>query len=160
MTAPVITPASVGASQLASRFVLQIDTSATETATWVTCFGMFNFAYQPTYNTADNSDFDSDGWGSNLVTSRDWSINASFRDKLYDGAQDPGQAALQAAAEADDIQPAHIRWFDRNGGTEAKEGYAYVQWIPQGGDRNTESTTQVTLNGQGKPTSITNPMTP
>lgn len=149
-------PAAAGTSTLASRFALDVDTGS-GSPTWKTVFGVFNFQPTPAYNVVDNGDFDSDGWGSDLITSRKLTINVSVRDKLYAGTRDTGQAALQAAAEADPPELLHIRWYDRNGGTEAKEGYAYVQWLPQGGDQNAESTTNVVLSVQGKPLAITNP---
>lgn len=158
MTAPtpVLTPSSVGVSQLASRFALQVDTGSSESPTWTTVFGVSNLQPNVDYTMQDNSDYDSDGWGSDFPTQRKWSLALTLRDKLYDDTQDAGQAALQTAA--DGLDQVHVRWFDRNGGAEAYEGYAYVQWQPQGGDVTTEATTNVTLNGQGSRTTISNPV--
>lgn len=148
-------PATPGQSQLASRFALDVETGGTETPDWTTVFGIFNFQPNVEYTMQDNSDYDSDGWGSDFPTQRKWSIAGSLRSKLYNGAQDPGQAALQAAADA--LEQVHVRWYDRHGGDEAYEGYAYVQWQPQGGDVTTEATVNITLNGQGERLTITNP---
>lgn len=157
MPGPVITPTDVGKSQLASKFVLQVDTASSQgSPTWVTVFGVFNFTPPVAYTMQDNSDFDSDGWGSDFPTQRKWSLTASLRDKLYGGAQDPGQAFLQT--QIDVLAQVHVRWFDRKGGTAAFEGWAYGQWDPQGGDVTTESTISVTLNGQGSRTTISNPV--
>ena len=156
MSAPVITPASKGESQLASKYVLQVDTTPGGAPTWLTVFGMSNFTPNIDYTKQDNSDYDSNGWGGQVTTQRMWNAAVTLQDKLYGGAQDPGQAAIQAAA--DNLDDLHVRWFDRNGGPDAKEGYCSVEWKPAGGSVTDLSTTGVTLNGQGEPTVITNPM--
>jgi hypothetical protein len=155
MTYPMA-PATPGTSQAASRYALDVKTGGVFT----TAFGMFNFQENPAPNVADNSDFDSDGYGSDWIPSKKLSLSASFRDKLYDGAQDAGQAALQAAAEADPGDPAQlveVRWYDRSGIGQAKTGFGYVEWQPQGGDQNTESTVNVVIHIQGKPGTAANP---
>ena len=157
MTGPVITPSVVGKSQRASKFALQVDTASSQSnPTWLTVFGVFNFQPNVDYTMQDNSDYDSDSWGSDFPTQRKWNAAVSLRDKLYGGVQDPGQAALQTAA--DGLEQVHVRFFDRKGGAEAYEGWAYVQWQPQGGDVTAESTTNVTLNGQGEREKISNPV--
>lgn len=156
MTAPILQPDSVGVSKLASRYALQVDTGTTpETPEWTTVFGVSNFAPNVDFTTQDNSDFDSDGWASTVVTQRGWTITVTLQDKQYSDAQDPGQAALLQAS--DDLELAHVRYFDRNGGDEAYEGYASVQWNPQGGSATELATIQVVLNGQGAREKVTNP---
>lgn len=158
MTTPVYPqkPAAPGTSQAASRYAIDVKIADEYT----TVFGVFNFQENPSPNVADNSDFDSDGYGSDWIPSKKIAINLSLRDKLYGGAQDAGQAALQAAAEADPGDPdqlVEVRWYDRSGIGDAKTGFAYVEWQPQGGDQNAESTVNVVLHIQGKPGSDDNP---
>ena len=152
-------PASPGTSQAASRMALDVADDQNGGAL-KTVFGMFNFQYNPGATLADNSDFDSGGYGSDAVFQMKPTINASFRSKLYNGVMDAGQAALERAALADPGDPARlieVRWYDRYGRGQAKRGFAEVEWNPQGGGAADEDTVQIVLHIQGKPTTEANP---
>lgn len=151
MTAETLTPT------VNSAWRLDVDTSATETPTWVQVRAANNIS--PTVNNTvqDATDYDAEGWGSDAVTLRKWQIAAGLlRKSAANGSYDPGQEALRAAAEA--LETVHVRWYDRSSALgEAYEGHALVQWAPAGGGAEGLQLVNVTLLGQGVRTVITNP---
>lgn len=156
MSAPVIEPAEKGESQLATRFAVQVkDRDVLE---WTTVFGIESFTASVPKSMTDNSDADSDGWGSDFITQRKQTLALKLKSKLYDGEMDPGQKILLDASEADEIVPIDIRWFERNGGPVAKQSLVYVDYNDDGGNVTSEATATVNLSGQGKPEAIANPM--
>lgn len=156
MTAPAISPAVRGESQLANKWVLQVDTSITVTPSWVSVFGMSAFTPGRSYTSQDNTDFDSDGWASKKQTQRGWSVKGTVQRKRYAGLEDAGQKFLRRAAE--DAVDIHVRYFDRYYGEEAFEGSASPLWEPQGGGATDLESVNFTLDGQGEIIRTTNPL--
>lgn len=137
-----------------------VNTSATEEPTWTQVRAVNSFT--PTVNNTvqDATDYDSEGWGSDAVTLRKWQnamalLRKTDKTKKYD----PGQEALRSAA--DSLELVHVRWYDRSSPTgEAYEGFAQVQWEPQGGGADGLQTVNATLLGQGARIPITHPDAP
>lgn len=140
-----------------SAWRVDVDTSATATPEWTQVRAANNISPGIANTVQDATDYDSEGWGSDAVTLRKWSIAMGLlRKRGTDGAEDPGQAALRQAAE--DLELAHVRWYDRSDpAAEAYDGHALVQWEPAGGDATGLQLVNVTLLGQGQRTSITHP---
>lgn len=161
MTAPIITPAAVGQSTAALAPALQVDLgrgSVVGVGSWATVFGQRSI--KPAQNTGktDNSDADTGRWTSEAVVSLGRMIEAEFERKTYVGAFDAGQEELRAIAESDPPILLHYRMFNRYGLADpSEEGFAVVEWSPQGGGQADTAKTQVVLSVQGKPTKITNP---
>lgn len=147
---------AVGRPTVNSKWRLDVDTSATETPTWTQVKGIQSFTPQVANTVQDATDYDSVGWGADAVTLRKWSNVIVVGRKEYSDAYDTGQEALRTASEALDL--VHIRWYERDvADGEAYEGYALVQWEPQGGDATGLASVNVTLLGQGAREAITNP---
>ena len=151
---------TVGTPTVNTKWRLDIDTSATpDTPEWAQVKGLS--ALQPAVNPTvqDATDYDSVGWGADAVTLRKWQVTGTAMRKRYSDAYDPGQEALRAAA--DDLSLVHVRFYERDADGaaladgEAYEGYALVQWEPQGGDATALSTVNFTLLGQGQRTATT-----
>jgi hypothetical protein len=71
---------------------------------------------------------------------------------------DPGQEALRAAAAAfGDDGVAYVRIYDRDGGAEAWELYAEVEWAAEGGSTSDIEKVTVTLTDKATLTEIDNP---
>lgn len=141
-----------------SAWRLDVDTATDPgTPTWTQVRAMNSFAAPVNYTTQDASDFDTGDWGSDAVTQRKWQATATLLRKVNTaGAHDPGQEALRA--HADDVTLAHVRFYDRSSTSgEAYEGYAIVQWAPQGGAGTALQAVNVTLLGQGARTRIAHP---
>lgn len=150
-------------STLARKFRVDVDTSATAAPAWLQVRAVQTF--KPTINNTmvDDADMDSDGWGSDAKTGMKWALELGLLRKvgLTSGSYDPGQEAIRAAA--DDFGPdavVHVRWYDRNGGPEAYEGYAQVGWSPNGGGPTALDIVAVTLSGNGARKPIANPTAP
>jgi len=147
-------------STLARKWKLDVDTSvAQDGSAWTNVRAVLDLQPSITPTMQDDSDYDSDGWGSDVKTMLKWSNVVKLGRKVAAGyVEDPGQAAIHVAHDqfgADGV--VHVRWYDRNGGTEAYEGFAQVQWSEDGGDAAALSTVSVTLTGQGARLTITNP---
>ena len=157
-----------GTPTVNTKWRLDIDTDDTGTTpAWLQVKGLS--ALQPAVNNTvqDATDYDSVGWGADAVTLRKWQVTGTCMRKRYDdagtAAYDAGQEALRAAA--DDLALVHCRFYERGADGaaltdgEAYEGYALVQWEPQGGDATALSTVNFTLLGQGErtPTTVTTP---
>lgn len=146
---------------LARKWVLQIDTTPLTTASWVQVKGLAGFQPKLDSTMQDDSDYDSDGWQSQAKTAMAWSLEAKLVRKYTFGdpaSYDVGQEVIRAAADAfGSGATVHVRWYDREGGPEAFEGYAQVAWAPDGGDTTALETVTATLTGQGERTAIANP---
>lgn len=147
-------------SALARKFKVDIDTSLTSTPVWTQVRGIGELKPSIDSTLQDDSDYDSDGWGSQAKTAMSWALELKLVRKLgvTSSNYDPGQEKIRAAADAfggDSI--VHVRWYDRNGGPEAYEGHAVVTWAPEGGDAKALDTVTATLNGQGARLLINNP---
>ncbi len=161
----VTTKVPLGAATLNRKWYLDVDVSATETPTWVGVFGIKEFQPALAQTMQDDSDFDSDGYGSDTITQQKWSCTGKVNRKATATAPDeydPGQERLRLAGqEVGSDNRVHIRFYEVNGAggpqIEAYEGYASVSWNPDGGDQTVLSTVAFVLNGQGKRTAIAHP---
>lgn len=152
-------------SLLAKDWALEVDTRA-PTGTeplWTRVNGLTSFTETTDDNTEDDGDFDSDGWGSTVVTQRTWSIEAEGRRKRTDAATfapDPGQEAIRKAGRVVGFAAnIRVRWYRRDGSPDAYEGTATVSGFTKGGAVTDLEPFNFTLNGQGIPVEITNPAT-
>lgn len=149
---------TVGTPTTNKTWRLDVDLDTTGyTGNWAQVKGLNNLAPALENSVEDATDYDDDMWGSDAVTGRKWRLTGSALRKLYASAYDAGQEALRAAADA--LSLVHVRWYERQGGGdgEAYEGYALVQWEPQGGSPTGLSQVNITLLGQGARTVIANP---
>ncbi len=147
-------------STLARKFKLEVNTGTSDSPIWtqVRAIREFTPASDPTME--DDGDYDNDGWGSSVKTMATWSVTVALGRKVgvNSGNYDPGQEYLRVRDdEFGSTSVVEIRWFDRNGGPEAYQGYASVAWSPGGGGPSALDTATVTLSGQGRRNRITNP---
>lgn len=146
---------------LARKFKLEVDSSAAKDGTGYIPVRAINDLQPAIADTlVDDSDYEDDGWGSDFKTGLKWSLVAKVTRKIgiNSSSLDPGQEVLMAAHDqfgSDGL--VRVRWYDRNGGDEAYEGYANVGWAPDGGPNTALSTGTFTLSGSGKRNKIANP---
>lgn len=161
---PATTKVPLGAVTYVHKWYIDVNTGAYGAPTWTGIFGITDFkpAVDPT--TKDDSDFDSVGWGSDVVSSRKWKNELKLVRKAQDAAPtayDPGQEALRAASLLlGSGNRVDIRWYEMTGGgpkVEAYRGYASVTWTPEGGPVDEIEKVACTLNGSGAMTAITHP---
>lgn len=73
-------------SLLAKDWGLEVDTRApgAPAPVWTRVNGLTSFKESSDDNTEDDGDFDSDGWGSSVVTQQTWTIEAEGKRKRTD----------------------------------------------------------------------------
>lgn len=164
---PATTKAPLGATTTNRKWYLDVDTSSTATPTWTGVFGIQEFKDNWNTSLQDDSDFDSNGWKSQMNTANDFALEIKIRRAVQAAlatAYDPGQEKLRLASRSVGMENVvHIRWYEMepNGPrVEAYEGYVAVGYAPDGGGMDALSTAVITLTGRGKPTLITHPATP
>jgi hypothetical protein len=148
---------STGTPTANSKWRVDVDLDlANFTGNWAQLRGMSNFVPGKNDTVTDTTDYDTDGWGSDAVMQQKHANTCTVRRNKYAGSYDPAQEILRGAADAVN-QLVHIRWYERVVGGEAYEGYALVQWAPQGGDAPGLSEVNVTFLGQSARVAIANP---
>lgn len=164
-TVPDKTP--LGASTTNRKWNVDLDVSATETAEWVALCGITEFTPGVEGSLQDDSDFDGEGWGSEVNSLNKWSNTGKLRRGVQPGSEPPvydeGQEVLRlAAAETGLANVVHCRWYEmepEGPRVEAYEGYAAVTWSEDGGGVEALSFVSFTLTGRGKRNPITHPAT-
>ncbi|MFB4320672.1 phage tail tube protein [Actinomadura sp. 21ATH] len=147
-------------STLARRWILEVNTGTVSSPVWTRVRAIGELKPTQENNMEDDSDYDSDGWASNTKTQMSWEIETKILRKkgVESGNHDPGQEALRAKADQFGAAgTAHVRWYDREGGPEAYQGFGSVSWEPEGGDAKDLEAVTVKITGNGKRTVITNP---
>ena len=154
----------LGAPTHSKKWYVDVNDGTEEAPDWVPVNGINNFRQVVSPITKDNSSYASEGWGSNVVTKLNWSLEfKAWRnvDPADAEAYDDGQEILRAAADVLGITGRRqVRWYEMEEDgprVEAYDGWVSVEWKPDGGsDEDIESVT-VTLQGQGKRNAITHP---
>lgn len=162
MAAPARVP--LGAPTGNSKWWLDVNTGTSGAPVWVGVHGISEFEATTDPNLEDDSDFDSQGWGSKAKTGDAWMLNATLQRKTTEAdpeEYDPGQEFLRAAGGAmGTSNVVEVRWYemtDDGPRVESYRGKASVTWKPQGGARTALSTVALTLSGRGARVSITHP---
>jgi hypothetical protein len=147
-------------STLARKWQLDVNTGTSDAPVWVQVRAISELTPSSDPTMEDDSDYDSNGWGSSVKTMQTWSLAATLGRKVgvESANHDPGQEFIRSRdPEFGSASTVQVRWYDRQGGPEAYTGYASVQWSEAGGSASALSTASLTLSGQGKRTSIVNP---
>lgn len=147
-------------STLARKFRVEVNTGTTAAPVWTPVRAVMDFKPAVDTNLEDDSDYDGDGWASSVKTQLSWSLEAKLGRKIgfSSGIYDPGQEALRTAStEFGTGGTVEVRWYDRNGGPEAYQGFATVSWEPEGGDTKALDMATAKLTGSGKRRDIANP---
>lgn len=160
-----VTPrVALGATTTNRKWYLDIDTSATSTPAWTGVFGITEFKAAIEGSLQDDSDFDSNGWKSQINTANQWSIELKVKRatiKTTPTSYDPGQEKLRIAGAATGLENVvHVRWYEMEANgprVEAYEGTASVTWSPDGGNMEALDFVSVTLTGNGARLDITHP---
>lgn len=147
-------------STLARDKRVDVNTGTTEAPVWTQVRAVTTMQETITPTMQDDSDYDSNGWGSSAKTMLAWGLTMTVARKIgvESGNYDPGQEKIRAAHDkfgADGV--VQIRSYNRDGSGPGKQGYAHVGWEPQGGGPDALETVNVTLTGQGERVEIPNP---
>ncbi|GAA5056461.1 phage tail tube protein [Streptomyces similanensis] len=160
MTTPA--PPAETETALARRYRVDIDTG-TGTTTWAWLPGIKEFAPKVDQTTQPTTTYDDEGWGDEDATEYKWSAEITMLHRCHPETKqfNAAQEALRlASSNFGTGSKVHVRWYDREGRPEAFEGYALVQWEPDGTATDDLDSVKVTLKGKGKRIPITNPLAP
>lgn len=154
--------APLGASTLNRKWYLDVNTGTTETPTWTGVFGITEFKGNVEGSLQDDSDFDSNGWKSQVNTANTWMIEGKCRRGIKAGTPntyDAGQEVLRIAGGlTGESNIVEVRWYEVGDvEVEAYKGFASVTWSEDGGNMEAVSMVSFTLNGRGLRESITHP---
>jgi hypothetical protein len=145
---------------LARKWKLDVNTGTVAVPVWTPVRAIGELKPNQENNLEDDSDYDSDGWSSNTKTQMSWELEATVLRKVgvTSGNYDPGQEKLRSQSDQfGSGGTAHVRWYDRDGGPEAYEGFGSVSWEPEGGDAKDLEKVTVKISGNGKRNPIANP---
>lgn len=164
MAATTKTP--LGASTTNRKWYLDVDTSAAPhtTPVWIGVFGITDFTPGLDNTLQDDSDYDSEGYKSQVKTASQWTVGGTVKravTKADPEDYDPGQEVLRLAGDENGVaNSVHIRWYEMEEDgprAEAYEGIGAVSWSPNGGGMDALSSAGFTITGQGKRIPITHP---
>lgn len=148
-------------STLARKFKVEVlaGTEDPAAAEWIPLRGIQELTTAKEDNLEDDSDYDSDGWTSQVRTGQSWSLEIKALRKMgADKTYDPGQEIVRKASDQFGIEgTVLVRWFNRDGGDEAYSGRAQAGFTDDGGSTTDLSTATLTLTGTGKRETIANP---
>lgn len=137
---------------IVSDFILEVAAydDGTTPATFTRVRGITNFTPPAiTKNLEDDSDFDSEGWGSQFATGLSHAGSGTVKRARATLTEDPGQAILRAAGSglAEDGF-VHFRVTKRGGG-QGVQGIADATFTEGGGARTDMTTAEFSLAGRG-----------
>lgn len=139
----------VEVTALARRYRTDVNMGTFEVPVWTLLPGVVEFSppVEPVNQT--DTDYESDGWKGNTKTAQEWSIELKLSHKMDTVGNELNAVHqyLKGASRnfgAESI--VHLRYYDRNGTTDAQEGYAIVTWAPEGGDMEQLDQVTVTFN--------------
>lgn len=159
---PATTKTPLGASTLVRKWYLDVSTDGG--TTWIGVFGITEFTPGVEGSMQDDSDFDGEGWLSEINSANRWKNEGKVRRGTLASeptSYDPGQEALRlAGAKTGVANVIDCRWYEMEPGgprVEAYQGKAAVAWTPDGGNTEALDTVSFTLSGRGKRETIAHP---
>jgi hypothetical protein len=142
-------------TSLARRFKVDVSPDG---STWTPLLGINDFNPQVTPTTQDANDYDTDGWGRKEITLLEWSLDVKANRKMTASAFDPGQELCRGAqGNFGSAARLQVRWYDRNGGTEAYSGTALVEYNQSKTGVTDIEEVEIKFTGDGPRTLIPNP---
>lgn len=149
-------------SLLARDYAVQVNTGTEESPEWVFVRGLSQVTPSAEPVTQDDGDIDARGYGSQLATGLNFSMQLEGVRKgagdETDFTPDPGQEFLRLkGAEVGYRNIAQVRYWRTDSDPEAREFSASVSYTNSGGDKEALASWSCTLNGRGRPTNIEKP---
>lgn len=106
----------------------KVDVSS-DAAAWLSLKGINDLADAENPTLQPTDDFDTDGFNSFEKTMTGGKLTAKVFRKKNAGAFDPAQELCRARRfKFDEAARIYVRWYDKNGGDEAHQMYALVDW--------------------------------
>lgn len=147
-------------SLLASAWRLDVNTGTSAAPAWTQVKGMASFKETIDSTMEDDSDFDDPEWGSDEVTQRKWKLETEGKRKRDDSSEvtfipDPGQEFIRRAGNRVGVGSGiEIRYYRRDGDSQAWQGHVNVQPGGGGGATTALEPFNFTLGGKGSRTEL------
>ncbi len=142
-------------TELARRYKVDVSTDGTN---WTPLKGINDFQPEVTSTKQDDSDYDSNGWASQVKTMQAWVATVKLNRKSTSGVFDPGQEILRAAHDQfGDAGCVYMRWYDRQGRADAYSGFGFVDWSRSKTSVPDLDEATAVVTGIGARTAISNP---
>ena len=115
---------------LARKFRVDVSTDLTLAGGWLQLNGVNDFKADVKPSLVDASAYDTNGSGSFEKTFEEWTASASVFRRLTAGVYDAAQELVRGrtVGQFGDSARVGVRWYDKNGGPEAYQGVAIVEW--------------------------------
>lgn len=140
---------------LARKYGVQVSTDGTN---WVQLGAItdFNPAENPTNQSADT--YDTNGINAFEKTMTGLQVSVKFLRPVAAGVYNTGQQILEATRfQFGTAARAYLRWYDKNGSTDAWSTYGLVSWTPSKTSTPDVEEVAVTVQADGVITRISNP---
>lgn len=140
----------------------RLEVSADGSTNWLKLGGLNDLNDSITPNKQDSSNYDSDGWEAKEITMQGWSVQAKFNRQADSDVEDPAAALLRACrGQFGDAARVYVRWYSTTLTSEpAWKGRAIVELNKSKTGVADLNEMQLTLDGDGELSSITNPYAP
>jgi hypothetical protein len=145
---------------LARKFRIDVSSDLTLSGGWLQLNGISDFSPNSKPNLVDASAYDTSGAASFEKTAEAWTATTTVLRRLAAGVYDPGQELVRAATigQFGNACRVALRYYDKNGGPEAYQGIAIVEWARSGTKVTDLDSVTVTYTGTDIPLAlITNP---
>lgn len=114
---------------LARKFRVDVTTDLTLASGWTQLNGITDLDPEVTPNLQDTTAYDTSGWTTQEPTLQSWVLTATFFRRIITTTYDPGQEIVRACmGQFGTAARCGVRWYDKNGGTEAYSGVAIAAW--------------------------------
>jgi hypothetical protein len=134
---------------LARRYIFQVDLNYPNTPDWNTVPGRLEFKPNDTPTDQRDSHHDANGHIGYTRTAGEYGVELKISHQEDDDTHviDPTHEYIKARAFSRYGRSSvlHFRYYDRNGNTDAWEGYGLATWAPDGGDDEQLDTVAITL---------------
>jgi hypothetical protein len=144
---------------LARRYRIDVNTGTEGAPTWVQLMGVMDFKPLIDPKIETSSDYEDEGADGNQKVGYKWTLDITVRRKrstagVYDAAQEHIRLKdLQSGDEAS----VQVRWYERNGGVEAYQGWTVPKWEPDQTGSDALAHAKITMTGDGQVVPIANP---
>ncbi len=147
------------ASTLARDWALQVNTGTKDAPKWTYVRGLSQFAPELKPKMQDDSDIDSEGYGSQIATALEMSFKGEGKRKGTDAdgvfKQDPGQAFIRNAGRKMGLKNViQARAWRTDGVQEGYEAHFSVEWEEKAGKNDDLDEFSFTMMSRGKPLAI------
>lgn len=146
---------------LARKFRIDLTSDLTLAGGWLQLNGVNDFKSTNKPTLVDASAYDTNGAASFEKTFEEWAASATVFRRLAAGVYDAAQELARTHSDTGDFGDncrLGVRWYDKNGGPEAYQGVAIVEWErSQSGVKDIDTAT-ISFTGTDVPLAlITNP---